>query len=135
MIFVEPEKGVTDQKITDLVSPVVKNEGAPILVFALTRIHVLIQIGAVEFREPVCVLRKMSRHPIDDDADPSLMTLIDEMPQFVRCSEPARRRIIIGYLITPRAFKRMLSDRKQLDMGVTHFQHIRQQCLGELEVT
>ena len=51
VILVQPEERVADQEIAHLVAAVVENQRAPILVLALARIHVLVQIGAVEFRE------------------------------------------------------------------------------------
>ncbi len=48
MIFVEPEKRVSDQKIPHLVAAIIENERAPILLLALARIHVLKEMGAVK---------------------------------------------------------------------------------------
>ena len=117
-----------DQEIAHFVAAEVKNERAPILMLALARIHVLVEIGAVEFGQPVRVLREMRRHPIHDHADAGLMTFVDEMTELVRRSEAAGRRVIICDLITPRTFERMLRDRHQLDVGVTHLEHVRQQA-------
>ena len=135
MIFVEPEERVRDQEIADFVAAEIENERAPILMLALARIHVLVEIGAVELGQRVRVFREMRRHPIHDHADPGLMTFVDEMPELVRSSEPARRRVIIRDLITPRTFERMFGDRHQLDVGVTHLEHVRDQRLGEFEIT
>ena len=121
MIFVEPEKRVPDEEIAHFVAAEIENERAPILVLALARIHVFVEIRAVEFRERMRVLRKMRRHPIHDHADAGLMTSIDEMPELVRRSEPAGRRVVIRDLIAPRTFERMLRHRHQLDVRVTHF--------------
>ena len=135
MIFVEPEERVRDEEIAHFVAAEVENERAPILVLALARIGVLVEIRAVEFREAMRVLRKMRRHPIHDHADAGLMTAIDEMAELVRSSEAAGRRVITRHLITPRTFERMLRDRQQLDVGVAHLEDVRQQRVRELEVT
>ena len=103
--------------------------------FALARIHVLVKIGAIEFRERVRVFRKMRRHPIHNDADAALMAAIDEMPELVGISETTGGCVIIRDLITPGAFEGMFRDGQQLDVRVAHFQNVRQQCLSELEVT
>ena len=121
VILVEPEKRVGDQEIAHFVAAEIENERAPILMLALARIHVLVEIGAVEFREPVRVLRKMRRHPIHDHADAALMAAIDEMPELIGIPEAAGRRVIIRDLITPRTFERMLRHRQQLDVRVAHF--------------
>src|SRR3954471_12555770 len=96
----------------------------------LPRIHVLIKIGAVEFSQTMRVLWKMSWHPVDDHANPGTMAGVDEMTQFVGISKSTRRRIVIRYLVTPRAFERVFRDRHQLDVGVAHFNDVRQQRLG-----
>src|SRR5207247_8314760 len=110
--FVEPEEGVADEKIAHLVAAKIENERAPILLFALARVHVLVEIGAIEFGQRVCVLWKMRRHPIHDHADAGLMTSVDKMAKVVIRPEPAGGRIIICDLITPRAFERMLGNRQ-----------------------
>src|SRR6267378_2666555 len=59
VIFVEPEKRVADEKIPHLVSAKIENERAPILLFALARVQVLVEIGAIELGQRVGVLWKM----------------------------------------------------------------------------
>src|SRR5213076_903528 len=77
----------------------------------------------------------MRRHPVHDHAYAGLMTFVDEMTKVVRRTKPAGGRVIICDLITPGAFEGMLRDRQQLDMRVAHLEHVRQQRLGELEIT
>ena len=101
---------------------------------ALARIRVFVKIRPVEFGEGVDVFREMRRHPIHDDADAGLVTFIDEMAELVRGSEPAGGRVIIRDLITPGAFEGMLRDRKQFDVGVTHFEHVRDERVRQLEI-
>jgi len=92
---------------------------------ALARVEVLVEIGAVEFRERVRVFRKMRGHPIHDHADAGLMTFVDKMVEFIRRAEPAGGREVVCDLITPGTFERILSDRQQFDVRVTHFEHVR----------
>ena len=54
---------------------------------ALPRILVLVERRAVEAREPVRVLRKMSGHPVEDHAEAVQMALVDEEAEVVRRSE------------------------------------------------
>ena len=134
VIFVEPEERVGDEEIAHFVAAEIENQRAPILVLALPRIGVFVEIRAVKLREGMRVLRKMRRHPIHDHADAGAMAAIDEMPELVRRSEAAGRRVIVRDLITPRAFERMLGDREQLDVGEAHLEHVRQQRLRKLEI-
>src|SRR4029077_2810662 len=110
VIFVEPEKRVADEKIAHFVSAIIKNEGAPILLLALARIQGLVEIGPIELGQGVGVLWKMRRDPIHDDADASLMTFVDEMPEIVRRTEPASGCVVICDLITPGTFEWMLRN-------------------------
>ena len=135
VIFVEPEKRVCDQEITDFVATEIKNERPPILMLALARVHVLVKIGPVEFRQRVRIFRKMRRHPIHDHCDSGLVTFVDEMAELVRISVATRRREIIRDLIAPRTFKGMFRYRQQLDMRVTHLEHVRNQRLDQFEIT
>src|SRR4029079_12063289 len=89
VIFVEPEKRVTDQKIPHFVASKIKNEGTPVLMLALARIHMLIEMGAVEPGERMCVLRKMRRYPVHNHANSGLMAFIDEMTEVVWRTKPA----------------------------------------------
>ena len=130
MIFVEPEKRVGDQEIAHFVAAIIKNERAPILVLALARIHVFVEIGAIELGQAVRIFWKMRRHPIHDHADADLMAFVDEVTKLIGCTEPARRRVIIRDLISPRAFKRMFGYGQKLNVGVAHLDYVRQQRLG-----
>src|SRR5262249_26548212 len=98
---VEPKERVSDEKIAHLAAAIIENECAPILVFALTRVHVLIQISAIELGQCVRVLWKMRRHPIHNHTDAGLMTFVDEMTEIIRRPKPARGREVICDLITP----------------------------------
>src|SRR5262249_17232044 len=110
VILVQPEERVAYKKIAHFISAIVENERAPILVLALARVLVLVEMGPVELGERMCILRKMRRHPVHDHADASLMTFVDEVTEIIGRTEPAGRRIIICNLISPRTFKGMLGD-------------------------
>src|SRR5204863_6092915 len=135
VILVEPEKRIPDKKIPHFIAAKIKNERAPVLLFTLARIHVFIEVRAIEFSQGVRILWKMRRHPIHDYADAGLMTFVDEVAKFVGRAEPAGGRVIICDLITPGTFKGMLRDWQQLDMRVAHLQHIWEQRFCELEIT
>src|SRR4029077_10620373 len=111
VILVEPEERVRDEKIADFIASEVENERAPIRLLALARVHVLVKISAIEFSQTVSIFRKMRRHPVHDHADPSLMTAVDKLPELVRFSEAAGRRVVIGHLITPGTLEGMFRHR------------------------
>src|SRR5207247_2010800 len=99
VILLEPEQCIRQQETADFVASVVENERPPVGMLALTRIRVLVQRGAVEPREPVRVLRKMTRHPVEDDADAGLMAAIDEQLEVLGRTEARRRREEPEYLV------------------------------------
>ena len=135
VIFVEPKESVADEKIAHLVAAVIEDERAPILVLALARIHVLVKIGAIELGQRVRILRKMRRHPVHDHADTGLMTFVDEMAEIIGRTEPAGRCVIMCDLIPPGTLERMLGNRQQFNVRMTHLQHIRQQRVRQFEIS
>ena len=99
--LLEPEERVAEQKRADLVTAVVEDQRAPILMFALARVRMLVQRGAVEFREAVPILREMTRHPVENDAEPVMVALVDEIAEVVGRPEAARRREEPEHLVAP----------------------------------
>ena len=116
VIFLEPEQRVRQQEVSHLVAAVVEDQRAPVLVLALPRVRVLVQRRAVEPREAVLVFRKVPGHPVEDDAEPRLVTRVDEILEVFRRAEAAGRREESQHLIAPGAGKRMLHHRQQLDV-------------------
>src|SRR5205823_4568781 len=105
-----PKEGVCDQEIANFVAAEVENERAPIHLLALARIHVFVEIGPVKFGQPMCVFREMRRDPIHDHPHSGLMTFVDKMAELVRCPKATGWRVIVGNLIPPGTFKRMLRN-------------------------
>jgi hypothetical protein len=77
----------------------------------------------------------MRRHPIHDHADPGLVTFVDKMAELIRRSEAAGGREVIRDLITPGALEGMLGHRHELDVGVAHLDYVRNERLGQFEIT
>jgi hypothetical protein len=57
------------RKLRHLAPAVVVDQRVPVLVLALARVGVLVEMRAVEEAEPVRVAREMPRHPVEDHAD------------------------------------------------------------------
>src|SRR4029078_8270645 len=100
VILVEPEERIGDEEIAHFVAAEIKNERAPVLVLALARVHVCVEIGSVKRGETVRVFRKMRRHPIHDHADATLMAAVDKMPELIRVTEATSGWVIICDLIS-----------------------------------
>ena len=134
MIFVEPKERVRYKIVTDLVSPVIEDQRAPLLVFALPRIFMFIEAGAIKKTESVRVFREMGRHPVHDDPDSLLVALIDKMHEVFRFSESARRGIIAEGLISPRGIKWMFRHRQKFDMCEAEIFDIGNEFFGQFTV-
>jgi len=101
---------------------------------AEARVFVLVQRGTVEARQRPVILGEMRRHPVEDHADTRLVAAIDKMAQLVRRAEAAGRRKIAGGLVAPRFVQRVLGDRQQLDMRVTHALDVGHKVGGQFAV-
>ncbi len=53
VILLAPEEGVGEQEVAHLVAPIVEDLGAPVLVFALARVGVFVDVGAVKEAQAV----------------------------------------------------------------------------------
>ena len=134
VVLLQPEERVGEQEAAHLGAPVVEDERAPVAVLALPRIGVLEERRAVELGEPERVLRKVARHPVEDDADVVLMARVDERLEVRRRTEAARRREEARDLIAPRRRVRVLHHRQELDVRVAHVLDVGNEPLGELAV-
>ena len=63
VVLVEPEQGVGEQEVADFVPAVVEDQRAPVAVFALARIGMFVQRGAVELPQAVAVARESGPAP------------------------------------------------------------------------
>jgi hypothetical protein len=66
--LLEPEKRVAEEKRPHLVAAVIEDQRAPVLMFALARIRMLVERGAVELREAVAIFGEVTRDPVENHA-------------------------------------------------------------------
>ena len=99
--LVEPVQRVGDQEVAHLVAAVVEHIRAPVGMLTALRVGMLVQRGAVETAEAPVVAWEMRRHPVDDDADPSLVKCVDESPDPVGLTETGGRGVVAGHLVAP----------------------------------
>ena len=102
--------------------------------FAVTRVGVFIEMGAVEIGESVFVAREVGRHPIEDDADAALVQCVHEEHEILRRPKTTCRCEIADGLIAPGAVERMLRDRQELDVGVAHVVNVIGQAVGQFPI-
>ena len=134
MVLVEPEQGVGEQEVADLVAAVVEDHRAPVGMLALPRVFVLVAGRAVEAAQAVAVAREVGRHPVENHADAVLVAVIDEVGEIFRRAVAAGDGEVADGLIAPRAGKRMLADRHQFDVRVAHFLAIGDELMRQLAI-
>src|SRR5688572_10755887 len=132
MELLEPEQRVRQQEIPDFVTPEVKDQRAPVTMLTLAGVRMLVEFGAIEARQAVGVFRKMPWYPVENHGQAVLVAGVDERLEVVRRAVPRARREEPGDLVPPRAEKRMLHHRQELDVGVAHLLHVRNEPLGHL---
>ncbi len=84
VVLVEPEQGVGDEEVADLVAPVVENQRSPVAMLALTRIGVFVERRAVKAPQAVAVAGEVGRHPVQNHADAVLMAKVDKIHEVLR---------------------------------------------------
>ena len=134
VILLEPEQRARQQEIPHLVPAVVEDQRAPVLMLALPRVLVLEERRAVEAREPVFVLGKVARHPVENHAEAGLVAGVDELLELFRRAEAAGGREEPEHLVAPGSRERVLHDRQQLDVGEAHLLHVRHELVRQLGV-
>ena len=120
VVSIQPKQRAGEQEAADFIAPVVENERTPVLVFALAQVGMLVKVRAVEEGEAVPVFGKMSGHPVDDDAQPGLVCVVDKVAKVVRRSIPRCGRVVANGLVAPRTIVGILRDGQELDVGEAH---------------
>jgi hypothetical protein len=132
--FFEPVEGVRDQEISHFGSAVVEDQGSPIGMLAFAFVGVFVERRSIEATEREIVLRKVRRHPVDDDADPVLMAVVHEILEVVRGAVTRGGREVAGDLVTPRRVERVLGDGHQFDVREAEAFHVIDQTRGNLTI-
>ena len=101
MELIHPVKRIADEEIFYLIATIVEDERAPVLMLSEAGIFVLEEAGSIEAREAMGILRKVTGHPVEYDADPFLVTAIDKVTELIGISEAARGSVVVHDLISP----------------------------------
>jgi len=84
MKLFEPVDGAGEQEVSHLFAAIVEDQGAPVAVFSLAWVFMLIQRRTVEAGQGMGILGEMSRYPVEDDTYSLLMKMIDEIAEVIR---------------------------------------------------
>ena len=134
MVLFRPEQCVCNQEVGYLRTTVVVDQSAPVRMCALTRILMLIYTGSVKCSQTIRITREMCRYPVKDHANALLMQIVHEIFEIIRSTITAGRCIVTGHLITPGCIQRMLHNRKQFYMSISHVLHILCQTRCDLTI-
>ena len=106
----------------------IEDAGFPIGMKALLGICMLEEMATIEVGQSMLIIGEVGRHPIENNAQAILVKMINEKHKILRRAVSAGWRKVVAGLVTPRAIKRMLGDRQNLEVGKPKFQHM----LGKL---
>ena len=134
MVLLQPEQRGGEQEGAHLVAGVVEYPGAPVGVFPLPGVGILVAGLSVKFVQAEGVLGEVGGHPVQDHADARLMELVHQPHKVVGGTEPAGGGKIAGTLIAPGVVQGMLGDGEQLHMGEAHLLHVGHQILADIPV-
>ena len=129
--FLEPVHRVRDEEVLDFVAAQVEDVGAPVRVFALARVGVLVAGGAVKAAERMGVLGKVRGDPVEDYADFGLVAQVHEMPELVGGAVAARGGVVARHLVAPGLVERVFRERQEFHVGVAHFLEVGDESFGE----
>src|SRR5260370_22537161 len=116
VILIQPEQGIADKKTLHFAASVIESQRTPVGVFAQPRIGMLVKVSAVEVTKSGLVFLEVSRHPIENHSDATLMEIIHEEHEIGRSSKRARRGKITDGLIAACSLEWMLRHRNGLHM-------------------
>ncbi len=101
MVFFQPEERVSDEEIFYLVSAVVEDERAPVLVLSQAGVLMLVKATPIVAGESVGILWKVSRHPVQNHSNSRLMAAVHKIPKFIGIPKSTCRRVVIHHLVAP----------------------------------
>ena len=134
MILIEPVQSIGNQKRPYLIAPVIENTTLPVGMKPLSGIGMIIEMRAVKICQTVCIIGKMAGHPVENQADASLMEAVNQKFEILGQPKAAGWRKVARNLVAPARKIRMLHDRKQFDMREPHFLDIVHQLCCEFAV-
>ena len=135
MIVFKPVQSICNQEIGYFIFTVIKYLSTPVGMLPFSGIRIFIKRLSIEIGKAMGIFRKMSRYPVQNNADAFFVQIIDKIHEFLRCPVTGGRSEISGYLVSPGTIIGMLGDSHQFDMGVTHHFNIISQLMRRFHVS
>ena len=132
--LLDPESGIGDQEVADLVAAEVENESAPVELLAAARVGVFVERGAVEAGQCPFVAREVRGDPVQEYPDARVVQVVDEVAEVVGAAETRGRGVVGGDLVSPRSAERVLGHRQQFDVGESGRAQVLGQLMGQFAV-
>ena len=129
-----PVDGAADQEILDLILPVIKDLRSPVGMLPLAGIGILVQGLTVELGQSVRILREVGGHPVEDDPDPVLVQVVDQVHEVLGAAVAGSRGVVARHLIAPGPVEGVLGNPHELDVGVAHVLHVFRQGPGQIAI-
>ena len=134
MITVKPEQSIVNEVAGDLAAAEIEDRGVPVRMISLARVLMLVECCAIKASEAMFVGWEMRWHPVENDADSSLVGHIDQCGETFGIAKTRGGRIKPRWLITPGGIEGMLGDRHQFYMGEPHIGHITDQVFSQFSI-
>ncbi len=101
MVLTQPEQGTGEQEIAHLGTAIIKDVGAPFLMFAFARVRVFVEVGTIKIAQSKAVFGKVRGHPVEQDTDALLMQVIHKVLKIFRGAIATGRSKVSCHLIPP----------------------------------
>ena len=134
MVLLNPEHSGRNEEACYLVTAVVEDVCAPLLVLTDSPVLILIAACAVKAAETVSVLGEVSRNPVEDNADAFLVAAVDKVHQVLGLAVTRGSGKVTCNLIAPASVKRILGKRHKLNVGVAHLFNVGYELVSQLAV-
>ena len=134
MAFLDPVQCVGDQEVLDFRTSVIVDLGSPVRMLTLSRVFMLIDSSSIEIGKSMCILREMSRNPVEYNTDLVSVQVIHHIFEILCSTIPGSRCIISCYLISPGSVKWMLCNSHKFYMSISHLFDIGRQFMCKFTV-
>ena len=85
--FLKPKESAADEEVADFIAPIVIDQGTPVAMLAEPWILMLVEGGSIERGEAMGIFWKVGRDPVQNDADPVLVAIVDEPAKVIGAPE------------------------------------------------
>ena len=129
--FLEPVHRVCNEEVLDFVAAQVEDVCAPVRMFALARVGMLVAGGAIKAAKRVSVLGEVCRNPVENHADFVLVAKVYKVAELVGRTVAARGGVVPGHLVAPGFVERVFRERQKFYVGVAHLLEVGDKRFGK----